>query len=220
MTSARLYTLPAGTDVRKALLALGDGMQGWLTASGTLEALELRIDGVPRRIDGKSAIVSLSGPCGGPYMIALSRSGQVLAGELDNARSAGMTLCVIPGEIAEAPRARERSTTTAASAPPPSSSPKPQPAVGGGWAASALASAEVTREAEPDDVPNAMPGAGDLVDHFAFGLCQVLMGDEDSLKIRDLHGRGRIREIRTEMLKITGPTARDGKRLFKLARKN
>lgn len=212
------HTLPTGTDVRKALLALSEGRTGWVMASGVVEALELRIDGVPRRIDGKTTIVSLSGPCGGPYMIALSRSAQMMAGELDNARSLGMTILLIPGEPGEAPKPREPK-------PPPASvppSPRAQPSVTakGGWAASALASAEVTREMDPDDVPNAMPGAGDLVDHFAFGLCQVLMGDEDTLKIRDLHGRGRIREIRVEMLKVTGPTAKDGKRLFKLARRN
>jgi hypothetical protein len=148
-------------------------------------------------------------------MIAISRSGQTLAGELDNARSTGMTLVLLPAEPGEAPKSVERKP-----APAPVASSPPLPTGKGGWAASALASAEITREAEPEDVPNAMPGAGDLVEHFAFGLCQVLMGDEDTLKIRDLHGRGRIREIRTEMLKVTGPTARDGKRLFKLARRN
>jgi hypothetical protein len=207
-TTARTHTLPNGTDVRKALLAMSEQTTGWVMASGALEALELRIDGVPRRIDGKSPIVSLTGPCGGPYMIAISRSGQTLAGELDNARSAGMTIILIPAEPAEAPKAV---------APP---NPQPQTPGKGGWAASALATAEVTRDAEPEDAPSAMPGAGDVVQHFAFGLCEVLMGDEDTLKIRDMHGRGRIREIRLEMLKVSGPTAREGKRMFKLERRH
>lgn len=203
-TGARLHTLEAGTDVRKALLHLAEGRTGWVSASGSLEALELRIDGTPRRIDGKTTIVSLSGPCGGPYMIALSRSGQLMAGELDNARSLGMTVVVVPAEVVEAK--------------PVPATPKgdaPQ-----GWAAAALATAGVVRDNEPEDVPNAMPGAGDLVQHFAFGMCEVLMGDEDTLKIRDLHGKGRIREIRMEVLKVTGPTAREGKRLFRLERRN
>lgn len=216
-TTARTHTLPPGTDIRKALLALSEEQTGWIMASGVVEALELRIDGVPRRIDGKSPIVSLSGPCGGPYMIALSRSGQVLAGELDNARSAGMTIILIPSEPGEAPKAVAKPASASSSAPPAA---KPQSTGKGGWAASALASAEITRDAEPQDVPNAMPGAGDVVEHFVFGLCEVLMGDEDTLKIRDLHGRGRVREIRMEMLKVSGPKARDGKRLFKLERRN
>lgn len=201
-TGARLHTLEAGTDVRKALLHLAEGRTGWVSASGNLEALELRIDGTPRRIDGKTTIVSMSGPCGGPYMIALSRSGQLMAGELDNARSLGMTLVIVPAEVVEAKPV-----------PSPGDAPK-------GWAAAALATADVVREADPDDVPNAMPGAGDLVQHFAFGMCEVLMGDEDTLKIRDLHGKGRVREIRIEVLKVTGPTAREGKRLFRLERRN
>ena len=71
----------------------------------------------------------------------------------------------------------------------------------------------------PQDEPP-LPEAGDLVQHFAFGLCEVLMAADERLKIRDLKGPGRIREIRLEMLIVHGPTEKDGKKLFRLERKN
>jgi hypothetical protein len=200
---ARQHSIEKGADVRRSLAEITAGGAGWVMAAGSLEALELKIEGTPRRIDGKSVIVSLSGPAGGPYVIAIYRSGQMLAGEMDNARSLGMTVVVVPAEIVRAPEPVAVPEVTAQA----------------GWAASALQTAAVTRASEPDD-GEVIPKAGDLVEHFAFGLCEVLMGDEDSLRIRDLHGRGRIREIRLEVLNVSGPAARDGKRLFRLARRN
>ena len=87
------------------------------------------------------------------------------------------------------------------------------------WATAALASARARARdaAEIDDGP--MPEAGDLVDHFAFGRCEVLTADGDRLRIRDLDGPQRIREVSLSMLKVSGPTDLEGKRLFRLARK-
>jgi len=45
------------------------------------------------------------------------------------------------------------------------------------------------------------------------------MGDDERLKIRDLDGPGRIREIRMDMLDVRGPTDHHGKRLFRLERR-
>ncbi len=46
------------------------------------------------------------------------------------------------------------------------------------------------------------PEAGDQVEHFAFGKCDVLKSDGDRLHLK-VHKDGRIREIALEMLKVT-----------------
>ena len=82
-----------------------------------------------------------------------------------------------------------------------------------------LIAAERWRAAEAEHEP-LVPEPGDLVEHFAFGLCEVLMGDDERLKIRDVNGPGRVREIRLDMLRVAGPDERSGKRLFRLARRS
>jgi hypothetical protein len=57
------------------------------------------------------------------------------------------------------------------------------------------------------------------VQHFAFGLCEVLTSDGDRLRIRDVGGPRRVREVALSMLRVTGPTDSDGKRLFHLERR-
>ena len=46
------------------------------------------------------------------------------------------------------------------------------------------------------------PDAGDVVEHFAFGRCEVLRSDGDRLHLK-VGKDGRIREIALEMLKVT-----------------
>jgi hypothetical protein len=58
------------------------------------------------------------------------------------------------------------------------------------------------------------------VRHFAFGLCEVLQETGDRLKLRDVHGQGRIREIAVDMLEISLAGEQNGKRVFKLSRKS
>jgi hypothetical protein len=60
---------------------------------------------------------------------------------------------------------------------------------------------------------------GDLVDHFAFGRCEVLKSDGDRLHIR-LPKDGRAKELALEMLRVTPQAAVDGKRLFRLDRRS
>jgi hypothetical protein len=109
-------------------------------------------------------------------------------------------------------------TAPRASSPPAARDPEPEPA-GSSWAAIAAHTAEAVAPAEDEEESEEFPEAGDLVQHFAFGLCDVLMARGDSLKIRDAHGSGRIREVRIDMLKVMPPRDKDGKRLFKLVRK-
>jgi predicted DNA-binding protein with PD1-like motif len=71
----------------------------------------------------------------------------------------------------------------------------------------------------PADVDGGpVPEPGDVVDHFAFGRCDVVKSDGDRLHLR-VHKDGRIREIALEMLRVT-PIAADGSgRQFKLERR-
>jgi len=62
------------------------------------------------------------------------------------------------------------------------------------------------------------PEAGDVVDHFAFGKCDVVRSDGDRLYLK-MHRDGRIKEIALEMLKVTPLPDEDGKRAYKLARR-
>jgi len=73
-----------------------------------------------------------------------------------------------------------------------------------------------TRVVESEDGP--YPVAGDTVEHFAFGSCEVLKSDGDRLHVRMKDGR--IREIAIEMLKVTpiGPSEGDKQR-YRLDRK-
>lgn len=54
--------------------------------------------------------------------------------------------------------------------------------------------------AEEEEQPT--PEPGDLVEHFAFGRCEVVKSDGDRLHVR-LGKDGRIKEIALEMLKVT-----------------
>ena len=68
------------------------------------------------------------------------------------------------------------------------------------------------------DLEAPVPEAGDVVDHFAFGRCDVVKSDGDRLHLR-IHKDGRIREIALEMLRVT-PLDDDGTgRRFKLERR-
>ena len=42
----------------------------------------------------------------------------------------------------------------------------------------------------------------------------------ERMKIRDVHGPGRLREIHLTAVKVLAPTVEDGKRVFKLAKRS
>lgn len=73
-------------------------------------------------------------------------------------------------------------------------------------------------EAETED--EMVPEPGDIVEHFAFGRCDVVKTDGDRLHVR-LGKDQRIKEIALEMLRVSPLTPEEGMtaRYFKLARK-
>lgn len=219
----RLITVADGENLLDALAEVCGPGDGWLAAVGHVDSVELRVAGegadVRKQLRGRLTLAQLGGPYGGPYFATLSRhsnlGSELVAGQLLAARSAGVTatLWTAQGsvrELVDAAPARpeptvEKVPTTAAPA-----------GAASGWAAVAYAAAaDLTEE---DHEPE-RPQRGDWVRHFAFGLCEVLQDTGDRLKLRDLHGPGRIREIAVEMLEISPPTEQGGKRVFKLSRK-
>jgi predicted DNA-binding protein with PD1-like motif len=147
-----------------------------------------------------------------------ARAGVALAGEAAAAAPRGPR-----AEAAPAP-AR---TATAAPA-------KPEPPAA--WSAAIEASAEAAplrplpkeqgRPLSPPRPPRAaaeeeqpFPEAGDVVEHFAFGRCEVLRSDGERLHLK-VAKDGRIREIALEMLRVVPlESSDDSRRRFRLERK-
>ncbi len=68
------------------------------------------------------------------------------------------------------------------------------------------------------DTSTLVPEAGDVVDHFAFGRCDVVRSEGDRLHLR-VHKDGRIREIALEMLRVTRLESDSDPSRFKLERR-
>ncbi len=160
----------------------------------------------------------------------------------------GVALLAAASSANEGPATTERGLE-ASPAPPPavppmrsaSSLPPPgRPGGAGGWSNAVEASAMTDREpsagtralaatlpipqrpARPElDLDTPAPEPGDVVDHFAFGRCDVLKSDGDRLHLRG-HKDGRIREIALDMLRVTRLEPQGGGapgRHFKLERR-
>lgn len=205
---------------------------------------------VTRSLRGRLVLVTLAGPIAGPHTVTLARATDVglelVGGVLVRARSQGVTLAVEHASAA-APAGREASarrevrevrepvssrttasasstsasasaSSTAASVPSVSERAEPmpeRPAPARSWAEVAAASDEA-ETSESDETPV----RGDLVDHFSFGLSEVIKAEGDRLHLRDLKGAGRVREVVASALRVMPPTRRaDGKRVFRLQRK-
>jgi hypothetical protein len=237
MSSLRLIQVPSGDDLLPSLATAPAG--SWVQGTGHLEAVEVKLAGEAtdptRALRGRFTLTSLLGPAGGPFTVTLARASDTgleqVGGVLQKARSLGVTLAVfVPIEAAREPAARRE--VLAVSAPPATQAVSPASPSGPPAAPPPAAPAEPTRtwadvaaasEIAADEAPwgdgERFPKQGDLIDHFSFGLCEVLKSDGDRLHIRDTKGPGRIREVAIAMLKVMPPTAQNGKRLFRLLRR-
>lgn len=135
-----------------------------------------------------------------------------------------------------APTSLARAALPAAAAPPPA--PEAAPVVAASpWSDVIAASAEqepmrqaASRGAVGGAIPprpvrpqraqdeSAMPEAGDVVEHFAFGRSEVLKSDGDRLHLK-VGKDGRIREIALEMLRVSPLESNGPQRRFRLDRK-
>lgn len=73
----------------------------------------------------------------------------------------------------------------------------------------------VVEDTEPD---GPFPEVSDVVEHFAFGTCDVIKTDGDRLHLR-VHKDGRIKEIALEMLRVTLLTTDGETRRYRLDRR-
>jgi predicted DNA-binding protein with PD1-like motif len=206
-SSSRLAIVAPGVDLLEGLSALPSA-DAWISGVGYVEDVELRVaaEGADSAITmrGRFNLLSLAGPRGGPFTVTLARVSdggpQVLGGELVRARSAGVNVLMQP-----ASRASGVSAGKVAAGPAT-------------WAATAAASAARKRD-EDHAIDDPTPEPGDWVDHFAFGLGEVLTSEGDRLRIREPEGARRVREVSLTMLRVSGPEETDGKRVFKLTRR-
>ena len=101
-------------------------------------------------------------------------------------------------------------------APPPAAAARPSPTFSQSAAMPQRIAKPVQAETEDDEVPE----PGDIVEHFAFGRCEVVKTDGDRLHVR-LGKDQRIKEIALEMLKVTPLPPEEGQttKYFKLSRK-
>jgi hypothetical protein len=149
-------------------------------------------------------LLSLAGPVGGPYQVILARAGdagiEVVGGTLRRGRAESVSAVLFPmGSV--------REVAPAAASEPARS--EPVPSSGSSWAARANAAA-VAAGHDPSEEVQYRPGRGELVQHFAFGLCDVLKANGDTLTIR---------EIRIDQLQVQAPVEEGGKRVYRLMRK-
>ncbi|MFO0642952.1 MAG: hypothetical protein U0183_27245 [Polyangiaceae bacterium] len=238
--SVRLVTIAAGSDLVAAARDLGKAGRSWFRASGNLSAVEVRRSGHEAlTLDGDALLVSLEGPCEGPLVGLVSHADalgtRLVAGEVIAALTSTTTIVCVLTEEAEAP----------VLVPEPSLAPRvpshhSEPALPPSSPSSAPVIAELARDVPPargsapslgaaipprpararlDEVDAVFPDAGDRVEHFAFGACEVVQSDGDRLHVR-LGKDGRIKELALAMLKVSElPDDGAPGRRFKLERR-
>ncbi|HEX4337763.1 MAG TPA: hypothetical protein VH062_17750 [Polyangiaceae bacterium] len=188
-----LERIPEGDDVVAFLDSLGTPTGTWVTGAGTLTDVvlaTLTAEGETfTEYPGKSQLLALAGRVDGALMVTV-----VVAGTKD----------VRGGRLASG-KASEATVHVTEPAAKQGAAPKPPTA---------------PRKAAPndDDEADEAPKFGDRVDHFVFGLCDVMVVREERMKIRDIAG-GKLREIHLGAVKVLKPTIEGGQRVFKLVRK-
>jgi hypothetical protein len=234
-SATTLHPIETGVDLLLALDQLSRRGEAWIDGTGHLEAVELRVAGEAndpvRALRGRYTLLHLAGPSGGPYAATLARATdggiEVRGGMIVRARSAGVTVAV-HASTAAAPTAVARGSSIEDRprdrrddpVPPAAAAAQGPPAPMWARVAAANAAARELDADDEDEVDPAVPEAGDLVEHFAFGICDVLTAEGERLRIRDVNSPGRVREVSLEMLTVMGPTAGEGgKRLFRLVRR-
>jgi predicted DNA-binding protein with PD1-like motif len=216
-------------------------VSGWVRATGVLADVSLRAYaseadglGTARLIAGPLQAVTLEGSVGIVDGAASCSLSAVLA------RETSLGLETFAGQIVSARAVALEIFVTGFDDPPAvvsTSSP--------GWSAALVASADADRPSTPArqvrpsphgqhgqhvpmpsrpvrpevDLDVLAPEAGDVVDHFAFGRCDVVKSDGDRLHLR-IHKDGRVREIALEMLRVIGLSDDSERpRRFKLERR-
>jgi predicted DNA-binding protein with PD1-like motif len=222
-----------------------DGRRGVLGAprvlSGPVQALT---------IDG--AIGMAGGSVGCSLRAVLAREGdaglELLGGEIQAARAIGLEVMVVALDDVALERGFDAAAGVwllgAGGSGPSAVSPgePPHARTGSSWLGAVAASDDAEARGAPGassaqgtrmpqkparqavDFDSPAPETGDVVEHFAFGRCEVVKGEGDRLHLR-VPKDARIKEIALEMLRVTPledlPAEGDGapRRRFKLDRK-
>lgn len=199
----------------------------WVRATGVLADLEVRAGDDTRRINGFVMVVSLDSSYQGELVLRgvftrdTGASIETFAGEIVRARVVTLDAVITVLEAGPAPE-RTKPPTPAwtgaidASARSPEPSPKPQPVLAARTDPMPVPPPKIRRPEADVDQP--FPEAGDIVEHFAFGRCEVIKSDGDRLHVK-LARDGRIREIALEMLKVVTLEPSDGHKRYRLDRK-
>jgi predicted DNA-binding protein with PD1-like motif len=217
---------------------------GWMRGGGVLADVELRAFdpviaslGAARNIEGPLQALLLEGSIGlsnGEVQVSLrallareSDFGlQTLSGEIERARAVSLEMFVtaldglsLQRTAVDAAGGAWQGALEASSQADPDRASMPRSAQP---QASRLGAAIPARPPPPRrvaDLDTPYPEAGDAVDHFAFGRCDVLKSDGDRLHLK-VHKDGRIREIALNMLRVSREADGDGgRRRFKLERR-
>ena len=105
-------------------------------------------------------------------------------------------------------------------APPPAAPPVARPSPTFSAGSNNAMPTRIAKPILPEEEDQAVPEPGDVVEHFAFGRCEVVKTDGDRLHLR-LPKDQRIKEIALEMLRVELIPAVEGEtsKHYKLARK-
>ena len=217
---------------------------GWMRGSGVLADVELRAFdpvigslGAARNIEGPLQALLLEGSIGlsnGELQVSLrallareSDFGlQMLSGEIERARAVSLEMFVTALDGLSLQRtavdaAGGKTWQGALEASSQAEPDRPSMPRSAHAQASRLGAAIPARPPprRAADVDTPYPEAGDAVDHFAFGRCDVVKSDGDRLHLK-VHKDGRVREIALNMLRVSREAdGDDGRRRFKLERR-
>ena len=240
-------TLTAGTSIVEALLGLGvpARVRGILRDPQIRSVRPSGDIGPVRTLAGVWLVIHLESDSNGDIRGLLSREGdlgfELAAGEIVEGRivtavapplaapSAGAAVAVAAAPMAPVPAQAPVAERVVVPAPAPSAPavavaaspaiPEPRsssPSVTDSQERGPMPLRPPTKKTTETEQPT--PNPGDLVEHFAFGRCEVVKSDGDRLHLK-LGRDSRIKEIALEMLRVTRIGDDNGVPVYRLDRK-
>jgi hypothetical protein len=198
LSSAPADSLPDGYDVIDFFSRLASPV--WITAVGAVTDAEVAtaVEGAETfRVTERAHLVSLSGLSNGPLMAVLAvgagANHRVVAGRLLRAQAVGIRFIAV---------------STSGRGPVPAVTAPPRGVTGN----------PVKPPPKPEDEADELPEVGDRIDHFVFGLCDVMVVTGERLKLRGVEN-GKLRDINVGPFHLSKPVVLDGKRVFKLVKR-
>lgn len=236
-------TLTAGTSIVEALLGLGvpARVRGILRDPQVRSVRPSGDIGPVRTLTGVWLVIHLESDSNGDVRGLLSRegdlgfemaAGEIVEGRIVTAVATPLTSSAAPlvaPAVAPVPAQAPVAERVVAPAPAPSApavAVAPSPAIPEARSSSPSVTEAQDRGAMPlrpptkktTEAEQPTPNPGDLVEHFAFGRCEVVKSDGDRLHLK-LGRDSRIKEIALEMLRVTRIGDDNGVPVYRLDRK-